>query len=260
MKAKTGKAIGLIGNDAEAATIAARLAQDGWRVLHHITGVAYKPERSANLEAAATPADIAIECTIVLIAIDDTALVRKILFGTPERLGILAEMTPGTVLIDLGVRRPREAQGLLGVTGTRGVAIVDAALVGSVEATRNGTAMVLLGGYPDSADIAEPILASLGRVERTGPLGSAQTAAALMGYVEVAHNTARSEALTFGAALGLSGATLDRFLKDKGEPSNVVRLHARADLACKLTQERGITAEVIDLRRVKSPAGPADNR
>ncbi len=260
MKTKSAKPIGLIGNDAEAAVIAARLAHDGWRVLHHISGATASPGRAPNLEAAATPADIAIDCAIVLIAIDDTALVRKILFGTPEKMGLLHEMTPGAVLIDLGLRRPRETQALLGITGTRGIAIVDAALVGTLQATATGTSVVLLGGYPDSVEIAEPVLASLGRVERTGPLGSAQTAAALMGYVEVAHNTARSEALTLGAALGLSDATLTRVLQEPDEPGNVVRLQARADLVRKLADERGMTADVIDFRRTKPAVSTSESR
>ena len=260
MKPNSSKPIGLIGNDAEAAIIAGRLAQCGWRILHHVVGDAQIPGRGANLEAAATPFDIAIECSVILIAIDDTALVRKILFGTEQRLGMLAEMTPGAVLIDFGVRRPRDSQGLLGITGTRGIGIVDAALVGSSFAISNGTSIVLAGGYSDSVEIAEPILASLGRVERTGPLGSAQTAAALMGYVEVAHNTARSEALTFGAALGLSDATLTKVLRENSEPGNVVRLNARAELVRKLTEERGPTADIIDLRRMKPSVTPQDNR
>ena len=116
---------------------------------------------------------------------------------------------------------------------------------------KNGRANVLVGGYPDAVDAALAVLGQLGTIERTGPLGSAQTAAALMGYVEAAHVAARAEALSFGEALRLRGPALARILSDHGPEDNVIRFERRAELARTLAAERETAgANVITFRRL----------
>ncbi|MGB9141824.1 MAG: NAD(P)-dependent oxidoreductase, partial [Aestuariivirga sp.] len=91
--------LGLITSDAEALKIARRLAGTGHRVLYYTVAPLSVREAGPNLEAAATPTDIAIECEIVAFAIDDTRSFRQILLGTPDRPGMAADMLPGTTLI-----------------------------------------------------------------------------------------------------------------------------------------------------------------
>lgn len=242
---------------------AERISAGGQRVLLYVIGSPSKNKLPKNIEVAATPTDIGFECEIVFSFIDDSTVLRDLLIGTPDRLGLGAEMNPGAVLVDFGVRPPRETQALLGVTGTRGVAIVDAAIVGNGQSLASGTNTILIGGYPDSVDIVEPALALLGRVDRTGPLGSAHTSAALMGYMEAAHRVAHDEAMSVGRALGLTNETLERMLDQTGKPTddgNIVRLAHRTGLALKLATDRGVSAEVIDFtgaRLISSRFPPA---
>ena len=185
----------------------------------------------------------------MLSFIDDSLAFRELLIGTLERTGLGAEMNPGAVLVDFGARPPRETGGLLGVTGMRGVAIVDAAIVGDACGLAAGSTTVLVGGYSEAVDTVEPALALLGQIDRTGPLGSAHTAAALMGYMEAAHRIAHDEAITVGRALGLTTETLARILDGGGrkpEVSNIVSLARRTRLALKLATDRGVPADVID--------------
>ena len=251
--------IGVIGDDWQAALLAARLAATGRRTLYHTLKSAPLPSHTPGLEAA-TPADIAIECRALIIAIDDTSCVRRLLLGTPDRAGLMHDLQPSTIVIDASIRPVRETHALLGILGLRGIGLADAALIGPPEALAAGTMTVFAGGYPDAADLAKPILAAFGRVERTGPLGSAQTAAALMGYVEAAHVTARSEALAVGKALGLSPETLARVLQDAPDNANIVRLNRRADLVRSLAEEKGLGAEIIDFQRRKAPLATPENR
>lgn len=246
--------IGLIGNDPGCAAVAQRLGATGHRVLHLMLAPAEKLPRGNYLEAAATVADIAIDCDVILLAIEDTAMLRTVLLGDADRPGLAADLMPGSVLIDLGMRPPREVQSVLGLVGMRGVAVVDAALVGANAAVLGGTANVLVGGFPDAVERVLPILGELGRIERTGPLGSAQTAAALMGYVEAAHFEARSEAITVGAALGLKAHTLSQLFHEAPDPSNVIRFEKQAKLARRLSTEGSTTGTVLSFRRL----GPAE--
>lgn len=254
--------IGVIGNDDYGPAIAARIAACGYRVLYGGLPGSPAVTRGQRLEPASTPTDVAFECSLVLVAVDDTEAMRNLLVGTPDRMGMGAEMEPGSVIVDIGARTPRELQALLGLLGTRGVALVDAALIGGSGAAAEGRAKIMLGGYPDSVEIAEKVLSLLGHVERTGPLGSAHAVAALMGYVEAAHAVARDEALALGRACGLTPEVLARMLSDASlaRASNVTRIGRNADLARRIARDRGLSADIIDLAAEKQARQRSENR
>lgn len=245
--------IGIIASDPGSGVIALRLAAAGKRVLHLMLAPAERLSRSLLLEPAATVSDIAIECETILLAIEDTALLRKLLIGDADRPGLAADLTPGSKLIDLGMRPPREAQSILGLVGLRGVSVVDAAVIGGSDAIQRGAANVLVGGFPDAVDAAVPVLGELGTIERTGPLGSAQTAAALMGFVEAAHFTARSEAISVGTALGLQSQSLTKLFNEAPDPENVIRFERQANFVRRLANDKGVADNVIAFRRLGPP-------
>jgi 3-hydroxyisobutyrate dehydrogenase len=254
--------IGVIGNDEYGPAIAGRLSACGCRTLYSALPGSPAIARGQRLELSPTPTDLAFECPVALAAIEDTETFRALLLGDADRMGLGAELQPGSVLIDLGARTPRELQALLGLLGTHGVAIVDAALIGGPEAAAEGRAKILLGGYPDAVEIAAAALSLLGHVERTGPLGSAHAAAALMGYIETAHAVAREEAVALGNACGLAPETLKRVLSDEqlARGLNVVQLARRAELARRIARDRGITADIIDLAAEKRVRQRGENR
>ncbi len=247
----TKRPIGLIASDPDALAVARRMAGVGEHVIFYMLGSTVRKNLAPNLEAASTPADVVLACEIVMLAIDNTRQMRQLMLGTPDRPGLLAEMQPGAIIVDLGIRTPRETQALLGVSGTRGIGVVDVALVGGPAAIEHGAATVLVGGFPDAVDSVEHVLAELGRVQRTGPLGSAQTEAALMGYVEAAHFAARSDALSVGHALGLQASALSHIFDGAPDDSNIVRFRRRAELVRRMAEERGLGSNVIDFNRLK---------
>jgi len=254
--------IGIIASDEYGPAIAKRIAGSDRRVLYCAMPGSPDVVRAPRLELSPTPTDIAFECQIALAAVEDTESLRMLLLGNGDRMGLGAEMQPGSVLVDLGARTPRELQALLGLLGTRGVALVDATLIGGPDAIAEGRAKILLGGYPDAVDTAASALSLLGSVERTGPLGSAHAAAALMGYIEAAHAVAREEALALGNACGLTPDTLTRVLSDDSLPRglNVVQLARRAELARRIARDRGVSADIIDLAAEKRARQNHENR
>lgn len=241
--------IGIIGTDAQAAALALKFAASGARVLHHITPPAPALSRHANLEGVATPTDIALECTIVILSIDDTQRVRQLLLGDADRAGLAAELSPGAIVIDMGMRPPRETQTLLGILGLRGIGLVDAAWIGEPDTSPSGNLTVLAGGFPDALDLALPVLERLGRVERCGPLGSAQTAAALMGYAELAHVTAQAEALAIADALGLARALLSPAVAAAPESAKIDRLNRRSDVVHAIAADSDKGATILAFQR-----------
>ena len=244
------KTIGIIGTDAQAAALALKFAASGCRVLHHITPPAVHLLRLANLEAVATPSDIAMDCNIVILSIDDTPRVRHLLLGDADRAGLAAELAPGAIVIDMGMRPPRETQALLGILGLRGIGLVDAAWIGEPGAlSATGNLTVLAGGFPDAVDLALPILERLGRVERCGPLGSAQTVAALMGYAELAHVTAQAEVRAIADALGLSRAFLSPAATEAPDSAKIDRLNRRSDVVHAIAAGNDKGATILAFQR-----------
>ena len=245
----SNRPIGIVAADGSADSIAERVAATGQRVMIYRLDRGHHGKRLTNIEAASTATDIGFDCALVLSFIDDTSVFREFLIGTPEKTGLAAEMNPGAILVDFGVRPPRETQALLGVTGMRGVAILDAAFAATHNDVNAPAPSILLGGSPDSVDVADPILSLIGKVDRTGPLGSAHTTAALMGYLEAAHHIAHDEALAVGHALGIPRDALQRHL-DAPQPEtaapNILSMAARTRLVMKLAQDRGVAADVID--------------
>ena len=97
--------VGVIGNDDYGPAIAARLAACGYRVLYGGLPGSPAVTRGQRLEPASTPTDVAFECSLVLVAVDDTEAMRNLLVGTPDRMGMGAEMEPGSVIVDIGARQ-----------------------------------------------------------------------------------------------------------------------------------------------------------
>lgn len=248
--------IGIIGNDALAVALASRIASAGHRAVIALGAQPPHLKKTPGIEIASTATDVAFECATVVLAIEDSQELRRIVIGTADKIGIGAEMQPGSILIDTGARPPRETQALFGMVGMRGISYVDAALIGWTEHGPGQDALVLTGGFPDAVNAAEVTLALFGKVERTGPLGSAHTAAALMGYMEAAHSVAEAEAQSVGRALGLGHAAMHRVFDRPSVARNVTKLARHTGILRRIAEDRGLNAEVIDftLRKLASDA------
>ncbi len=254
--------IGVIGNDEFGPAIAERIAACRLHAFYAALPGSPSPIYGEMLEPLASPPhSVKLDCPVVLAAIEDTETFRM-LFIDGAKADFSVDLQPGSVLVDLGARTPDELQSLLGILEARGIALVDAALIGGPEAAIEGRAKILLGGNEIAVVIAESVLSLLGHVERTGPLGSAHAAAALMGYVEAAHAVAREEAIALGAACGLTPETLTRVLSDEAQPHglNVVQLARRAALARRIARDRSGSADIIDLAAEKQARNRRENR
>ncbi len=253
--------IGVIGNDEFGPAIAERIAASRLHTLYAALPGSPSPIYGEMLEPLASLHGLKLDCLVVLAAIEDTETFRM-LFIDDAKTDSSVELQPGSVLVDLGARTPDELQSLLGILEARGIALVDAALIGGPEAATEGRAKILLGGGETAVVVAESILSLLGHVERTGPLGSAHAAAALMSYVEAAHAVAREEAIALGTACGLTPETLTRVLSDETRPYglNVVQLARRAALARRIARDRSGGADIIDLAAEKQARTRRENR
>ncbi len=240
MSATEFSPVGIIGDSARVLSLATKLADGGRRVLLHLPRVIALAQPIKRVERVATPTDIAFECAIVLIDIRDDANFRDVVIGTRDCMGLGAEMQPGTQVVDMAVRPPRELQAILGLLGTRGISVLDAALL-EPSALRPHLAdqIILLGGFPDAVAQAEPTLTLLGRVVKTGQLGSAHATAAITAAVELQIRQAMQSAGELAAHLNVSDALLRELTATQRDLNDTDELAHRARVASLLAEHSG---------------------
>lgn len=160
----------------------------------------------AGLEVADTTAHLARGARTVILMLPDTPAVERVCLG-PE--GLADGLGPGGVVIDMSSSDPVRTRELGKALAARGITLLDAPVSGGVRKAADGTLAIMLGG--DDAEAmarAEPVLAAMGRIHRTGALGSGHATKALNNYVSAAGLAAACEAVVVGRAFGLDPRTL----------------------------------------------------
>lgn len=150
-------------------------------------------------------ADGAVAATSPADAVRDADVVITMLAG-PQALDAVAEavtgaLRPGTCWIDMSTVGPDAVRRLDRFTG---VSVVDAPVMGSTDKAGAGTLGILAGG--DTARV-EHVLAPLGTVTRTGPLGSGAALKLVLNASVISGIAVVAEALRLADALGLDGET-----------------------------------------------------
>lgn len=257
--------IGIVGLGPLQAAMARRLADEGTRVLVHDT----RSEARASLggarpriEVAGSLADIGMECATVITTFDTPAALMAAIFGTEDRAGFARELSPGAVIVDMSPVSPRLHPRLQGALGPHALAVVDACVLsGGADEALSGTLTIALGGYPDFVERAHAVLAPLGRIERTGRLGSARTAAILTAALSARLQLAEREAVALGAAGGIDPTAMVMLqqLAQRGVAplcsTDVTRLMSDIASAEALSAELGITSADVTAADTASLAG-----
>ncbi len=121
-----------------------------------------------------TPAQVAVGAQLVMLCVGNDDDVRAVVYGQD---GVLAQMQPGSVLIDHTTASADLARELATACAERGIGFLDAPVSGGQAGAQNGALTIMLGG--DAADFqrAEPVLRHYAKSARLlGPAGSGQLA------------------------------------------------------------------------------------
>lgn len=197
--------IGFIGVGNMGAPMARCLAKAGWPVLawdaeaKALSGLADTPAVTLARDAAS----VAAGARTLITMLPNGAVVREVVLGTPGDSGLAAAMAEGSLLVDMSSSDPLGTVTLGEELSRRGLAVIDAPVSGGVPRARSGTLAIMAGGDASLIDSVESMLASMGTVLRTGPLGSAHAMKALNNYVSAAGFAAACEALIIGTRFGL---------------------------------------------------------
>jgi 3-hydroxyisobutyrate dehydrogenase-like beta-hydroxyacid dehydrogenase len=152
--------VALLGTGRMGSAMARRLASQGFpMVLYNRT-----PARAQALAAAvgasvaATPAEAASMCDLVISMVADEAAVAELYRGPA---GLLGGLGPRTVAVDMSTVPPSVIQGLEPDVRSTGAGLLDAPVSGSVPVAEAGTLTLMVGGTAQDLERARPVLDAL---------------------------------------------------------------------------------------------------
>ena len=217
-------------------------------------------------ESAADAGALVRGCDAVLVSLPS----GKVLLELAHASGLLAQMQPGQIFVDLGTSAVKLTRELAAEFAARGVRYLDAPVARTRQAAEAGTLSIMVGGDAATFEAIRPILACCASdITHCGPIGSGQvtkilnnmvlfqTVAALSEAYAIAHHAGFDPKLIFET---LSKGSGDSFaLRNHGAKAIIPQVfparafsvaYAKKDLsyALELAAEHGIDA--VGARRV----------
>ena len=131
-----------------------------------------RPLADAGAETAASPAELAAGCEVVVTCVSDTSDVDDVYFGCG---GIMEGVHTGLITVDCSTVMPDEERKIAEHAERLGASHLDAPVSGGVKGAKAGTLAIMVGGNEKAFARAKPILEAMGsNVTYMGPSGSGQ--------------------------------------------------------------------------------------
>jgi 3-hydroxyisobutyrate dehydrogenase len=145
---------------------------------------------------------------VVISIVTDDAALEEVMFG-PD--GVLAGTPAGSVIIDMSTVSPRASRHLFQAAKAKGVAMIDAAVSGSVPQVEQGSLVIFVGGEREVYQQCRPILDVLGQTSfYMGSSGMGTTMKLVVNTLLGLGMQALAEAIALGEKAGLEqGVLLD---------------------------------------------------
>jgi 3-hydroxyisobutyrate dehydrogenase len=157
---------------------------------------------------------------VVSIVADDEAS-RSVML---DEGGVLANASPGTVVIDSSTNTPALAGSLAQAAAARGLAYLDAPVAGSVPQATSGELVFMVGGDAAALAAAQPLLGAMGRQAiHIGASGHGATIKLINNMLSAVMNTALAEAVMVARAAGLDPEPVTQLLNEGPAGSRLTR-------------------------------------
>lgn len=265
-----GIAIGLVGLGAMGRAIAERLVASEVElvVANRTRAVADAFAETHGVRCAKSPRDLAKRVDVVLTCVADADALHEVCTG---RDGLLAGLSPGALLIDMGTTGPRLVERLAPRVTDLDADILECPVAGTPARARHGGLTLLVGGEQSIAERARPLLRLLGQPVYVGPLGTGTTLKLAVNTVLFCLNHATAEALLLAGGGGIdpetfltvlraspAGAVIHDFLKIQYlDPAvsvgagTIATVDKDLDLACQAATELRLELSLVEhLRQV----------
>jgi 3-hydroxyisobutyrate dehydrogenase-like beta-hydroxyacid dehydrogenase len=199
--------VALLGVGRMGSAMARSLSRNG----HALVLYNRSPEKAQALASelgasvAGTAAEAVARSAVAISMVSDEAAVEALYRG-PD--GVLDGLSAGTVLLEMSTVPPHVVQGLEEEVRSRGGAILDAPVSGSVALAEAGTLTIMAGGEAGDLERARPVLEGLSaQIFHMGPLGTGATIKLAVNSIIFGLNQILAEALVLAEKAGVERAT-----------------------------------------------------
>ncbi len=207
MQEQSKPTVGFIGMGHMGSHMAPRLISAGYHVTVY-DRTREKAQAIAGATVAETPEEAAAHSDVVISIVTNDAALEEVMLG-PN--GVLAGTHAGSVIIDMSTVSPRTSRRLFQAAREKGVAMIDAAVSGSVPQVEQGSLVIFVGGEQETYQRCQPILDLLGQSSfYMGPSGMGTTMKLVVNTLLGLGMQALAEAIALGEKAGLEkGLLLD---------------------------------------------------
>jgi len=199
--------IGFIGMGHMGSHMAPRLISAGYQLTVY-DRTREKAQAIAGATVSETPQEAAAHSDIVISIVTNDPALEEVMFGTD---GVLAGTHVGSIIIDMSTVSPHTSRRLFQAAREKGVAMIDAAVSGSVPQVEQGSLVIFVGGEQETYQQCKPILDILGQSSfYMGPSGMGTTMKLVVNTLLGLGMQALAEAIALGEKAGVEkGLLLD---------------------------------------------------
>lgn len=191
---------------------------------HEVVG--YDPDAARMDEAvqrgvrpAASAAEVAKECDIILVCVINTAAVEDATLGAH---GVAATDIRGKVVVDHSTAGIKATLRIAQALQARGAMFVDAPVSGGPGAAETGTLAIMVGGAEAAIARIAPVMQHLGTMTHMGGTGAGQATKLVNQTIVLTNYCVLAEALRLGEAYGVDTGKIAQALAPGHAGSNLM--------------------------------------
>ena len=218
--------IGFIGLGVMGKPMAKHLLKAGHRlIVHNRSRPAVDDLVAAGATAAASPAEVARACTVVITMLPDTSDVEKVLTA-PD--GVLSALQTGAIVVDMSSISPVATERLAALVAEKGGQMLDAPVSGGEIGAINAALSIMVGGDEAAFNRVKPIFEKMGSPEKIIHIGRSGAGQICKVCNQVAIGGALvgvSEAFALAKKAGVDAARVRQALLGGFAASRVLEVH-----------------------------------
>jgi len=212
--------IGFVGLGLMGEGFTRRLIEKG----HAVLGFDIDPGKTRaaaawGVKAAASAAEVAQACDIMLICVINTAAVEDVTLGAH---GIASVDIAGKVIVDHSTTELDATKRIAAALGAKGAQFIDAPVSGGPGAAKAGTLAIMAGGTDAAMTRVAPVMRDLGLMTHMGAVGTGQATKLVNQTLVLTNYCVLAEALRLAQAYGVDARKIPQALAPGHAGSNLL--------------------------------------
>ncbi len=243
--------VAVIGTGLMGAPMAANIAKAGFRTqVWNRSTEKTTPLAAQGCMVAASAADAVIGAEVIVSMLDSAAATDTVFIEG----GLLMRLAPGAVWVVMSSLSPQESRQHAKLAAEQALGYVDAPVSGGPEGARLGTLAIMAGGEEAHFEKVLPVLRTMGRPTRVGPVGCGQLAKLANQAIVADTIAAVAEALMLAERGGADPAKVREALAGGFADSKILQLHGLRMITRDFAKRGTVKNQLKDLNNIMAEA------